>query len=227
MVRATDPLTGAEDGNRGIQWGRPTGPIGPGFFAAGAEPADPVLESGAGAEHLGWEVSAGIAHSGGHSYFSSYVPSTCLAIETPTIQLEKGAPTLTFWNQWNIANGDGGQAQISTDGGQSWNRLELAGGYPGTMTSSGDACGFLTGEPVFSGQQTSFVQKTADLAAWASQQVQIRFLFSTDGSVNGPGWWLDDIAVGPAQVPGTCLGETLFFDGFESGDAGAWSFTLP
>ncbi len=53
-----------------------------------------MLESAGGAEHLGWEVSADIAHTGNLSYFSSYVPSTCLAIETPTIQLAAGAPTL-------------------------------------------------------------------------------------------------------------------------------------
>jgi choice-of-anchor B domain-containing protein len=226
VVRATDPLTGAEDVNHKVAWGRASGPIGPGFFTAGAEPHDPVLESAGQAEHLGWEVSGDSAHSGKLSYYSSYVPGSCLAIETPPIRLEKGAPAITFWTHWNIANADGGQLQISTDG-QSWSRLNLNGGYPGTMASSSDACGFPTGEPVFVGQQNAWNQRTASLAAWADQEVQLRFIFSTDPTVNGPGWWIDDIAIGPATVPGTCLSDTLFWDGFESGDLSAWWDVVP
>ncbi len=117
--------------------------------------------------------------------------------------------------------------QISTDGGQSWTRVDLVGGYPGAMNNTVDACNFPAGEPVFTGQNLAWAQKTVNLSPWAGQQVQLRFIFSTDGSVNGTGWWLDDIAIGPAIVPGACLGETLFWDGFESGNAGAWSFTQP
>lgn len=228
VVRATDPLTGAEDHNRQIVWGRATGPLGPGTFRAGAEQGDPVLESAGGARHLGWEVDSERAHTGLLSYFSSYVAATCLAIETPPIELhDGGSPTLTFWNQWNIASGDGGQVQLSDDGGETWTRLDLGGGYPGTMNDSADACGFATGQPVFAGQQNSWLQKTASLTPFIGETVQIRFIFSTDGSVNGTGWWLDDLAVGPAIVPGVCLGDTLFSDGFESGSLGAWSFTQP
>lgn len=226
VVRAADPATGQEDDNRKIVWGRATGPIGPGSWTAGAEANDPVLESGGAVRHLGWEVTSDRARSGQHSYNSSYVASTCLALATPPIQLEAaGSPSFGFWSQWNIFAGDGGQVQISSDGGANWTRLELAGGYPQTMTAGTDGCGFATGEPVFSGAQTSWGFKSADLSAWAGQEIQLRFLFSTDASGIANGWWIDDIEVSGAVVPGSCLADTLFFDGFESGSTAAWFLT--
>lgn len=226
VVRATDSATGQEDDNRVVVWGRASGPVGSGAFRAGAEPNDPVLESGGAVRHLGWEVNTDRAHSGAHSYSSSYVAGTCLALETPPIDLEAaGTPTLGFWAQWNILVGDGGQVQISNDGGVTWTRLDLAGGYPQAMTASGDTCGFPTGEPVFSGQTATWTFKSADLSAWAGQQIRLRFLFSTDSSGSGTGWFIDDIEVSSAVVPGSCLADTLFFDGFESGSTAAWSAT--
>ena len=228
VVRATDPVSGAEDANRHLVWAKATGPVGPGAFKAGAEAGDPVLESAGGARHLGWEVSGDRYLSGQHSYHSSYVANTCLAIETPPLDLPPGGnPTLSFWNQWNIAPADGGQVQISNNGGASWSRLDLNGGYPATMAASNDACGFPTGEPVFAGQLMSWTEKTANLTPWAGQQIVLRWIFSTDSSTNGPGWWIDDISAGPAIVPGTCLGDTLLWDGFETGNTAAWSLVLP
>jgi hypothetical protein len=53
---------------------------------------------------------------------------------------------------------------------------------------------------------------------------------STDGSVNGDGWWVDDLSITNVMVPGACQGGAsgaIFADGFESGTTTAWSFVAP
>ena len=61
------------------------------------------------------------------------------------------------------------------------------------------------------------------LAAFAGQSIQVRFRFdSVDDSFNGfTGWLIDDVV-----VTGACSGggpDTIFADGFESGDTSVWS----
>ncbi len=56
----------------------------------------------------------------------------------------------------------------------------------------------------------------------------IRWTFSTDGGLELEGWYVDDVAVTHAQVPGMCANDAVvFFDGFESGGTGMWSSTTP
>lgn len=55
----------------------------------------------------------------------------------------------------------------------------------------------------------------------------LRFNFSTDQASLGEGWYVDDLAITHAQVPGTCVGTTLFRDGFEVGSFSAWSGHTP
>lgn len=62
-----------------------------------------------------------------------------------------------------------------------------------------------------------------DLADFAGTNVQFRWRFGCDSSVTEVGWWVDDIRV---FVGGMCFAG-LFVDGFESGDASAWSATVP
>lgn len=229
IVRATDTTTGAEDDNRHLLTGRAYGPPGPGTFHAGAEPDDPVLESGGATRHLGWELHDGHAHTGERSYSSSYLSNSCLALSLPTLSLVPGgSPALSFWSRFSILGGDGGVVQISTDDGDNWLPLSLDQGYPGTMAAGSDACSFATGVPVFVGTNGAFQSFTANLAAFAGQEVKIRYVFSTDGSgTNTMGWLLDDLEISDAIVPGACLGGVLFGDGFESGNTKGWTSDHP
>ena len=69
--------------------------------------------------------------------------------------------------------------------------------------------------------QLTFVQRTFDLAAYAGQSVQLRWLYRSDAVATtnsvGEGWYVDDITISHAQVPGSCVaaGDAVFSDGFE------------
>ena len=56
-----------------------------------------------------------------------------------------------------------------------------------------------------------------DLSAYTGQTVQVRWLYRTDQAQTGEGWYLDDIAMTHAQVPGLCVvaPDAIFIDGFE------------
>ena len=233
VVRATDTGNGAEDGNQVLGAGLPTGPPADGPWLNGAELADAgmIFTTVFGAfgaieapEHIGWETSDARANTGDRSYFSTYGNNSCIAVGTPPIALTVGeASQLSFWTFYNTQNRfDGGVVQISVDGGP-WTRLNIDGGYPSTFVTADNACGFFAGDPAFSGTSGDWTEVTADLSAWAGSSIELRWLFSTDGSATLEGWYLDDVEITHAQAPGSCLGFELFDDGFEAGNTAAWS----
>lgn len=238
VVRATDLGSGTEDGNRVVRTGRPTGPLGDGTFTAGAEPGDPFLptyngtaNAAAGVKnHVGWELSTARRHSGERSYFSTYVDGMCSSLATLPLGLTAGESSqLRFWTVYDVEPAfDGGVVQISDDGGSSWQQLDLTPGYPGSFNGSSNACGFGSGTPSFTGTDLVWTEYTADLSPYNGGEVEIRWTFSTDGGLTLEGWYVDDVAITHAQVPGVCVdASVLFLDGFESGDTSAWSLSSP
>ena len=112
-------------------------------------------------------------------------------------------------NSW-----DGGNVQISTDGGASWTVIDPDGGYPD------DAVVGLDNEPGYTatsgeGDEAEWETATFDLTDYADEDVKFRFRFGTDSSVNGyEGWYIDDFEVNNG-------GASTFDDDFEDGD-GNW-----
>jgi len=144
-----------------------------------------------------------------------------VTLVTPPLDLTAGEqPRLSFWTAWDIERGwDGGVIEISQDGGSHWTRLTPVGGDPGTITDGGTRCGIAEGSGAFTGEgQFAFTPREVDLSAYAGQQVKLRWLYRTDQGVTGEGWFVDDIALSHAQVPGTCanVADLIFSDGFES-----------
>ena len=229
VVRAADVGNGAIEGNSIRLTASAAGPVGDGDYFSGAEIGTPIL---AGNEepaevrlphspaHVAWEIVDTQAHSGERSYYSGYNNSECLSIGTGPLTLSNGtAPTLEFWTRYGIEAGwDGGVVQISTDGGSTWTTLTPLGGYPSTLTNSGNACGFPGGSGAFTGTNLAWTPKQIDLAAYAGQSIQLRFRFGTDSGVVAEGWWIDDIRVSHAQVAGICAAtnDLIFANGFDN-----------
>jgi len=96
--------------------------------------------------------------------------------------------SLEFYTQWDIENDwDYGQAQVSTDGGTSWTALEGLYTNPGTGTFQPPD------EPLYDGTQLNWVVENIDLSEFIGQDIKLRFYFQSDQSVNGDGWYIDDI----------------------------------
>lgn len=232
LVRSTDSANTATDGNLVRLAITPTGPDTDGTFASGAEPGDPQFEaestgtpalvrSGDQVQHAGWHPSTARVHGGAQSFWSTNENNLCVTLVTPELQLTAGqGSTLSFWSAWDTQQGrDGGVVEVSTDAGANWSRLTPQGGYPATITGGGALCGVAAGSGAFTGLgHLGWSQHRIDLAAYAGQHVKLRWLYRSDASSNGEGWFVDDIALTHAQVPGQCLagGDRIFASGFES-----------
>jgi hypothetical protein len=221
VVRAVDAGNGSGENNLVRVGGTPTGPIVIGTWTDNAgDDGNAKLVTEAP-----WSAAAGQGVTGAGYATGHYSDDTCAAATTPVLLLSSN-PQLSFWSKFDIEAGwDKGLVQISTDGGASWQRVAV--NYPGTVNQTNDACGLGTGG-FFTGTSTTWNQYSASLAAWADQDVVLRFIFSSDGYVTGDGWWIDDISITDVAVPGTCdSGSPLFADGFESGSTSAWTVTAP
>lgn len=94
---------------------------------------------------------------------------------------------LSMWHKYNTQIGvDGGNVQISTDNGTSWIVLNPEGGYPSVPSA--------LGEPGFSGNSNGWVLSRFDLNQWVNQFVRLRFHFQSDATIDGPGWFIDDLS---------------------------------
>lgn len=107
--------------------------------------------------------------------------------------------------RWEIEAGyDYLYAQASTDGGDTWENLTgVVGGLPFDDDGSG--------VPALSGEQLEWTDVTVPLDEYAGQDVQLRFLYRTDGGVSEAGFFADDITV-------TVDGRTVLVDGAEESD---------
>lgn len=95
---------------------------------------------------------------------------------------------LEFATQWNIeTDWDYGQVLISTNNGVIW--FPLSGLY----TNLGTGTFQPNGQPLYDGVQSSWVNERINLSNFIGQNIKIRFLLRSDGSVNQDGWYVDDI----------------------------------
>ena len=214
VVRAVHGGNGAEETNLAHASARAVGPVGDGVFASGAELGDPIFETGSGdvappeaPEHAGWHVEGTRVHSGSRAYYALPGAGICTTLETD-VELS-AAPHLPGLGFWSAVDSDpataGGVVELSTDGGTSWQRLTPAGGYPTTFQGGATLCGIAPGAGVVAGVAAfDFVQLQIDLAPWAGQLVRLRWLYRSDSQETGEGWYVDDVAVSHAQVPGAC-----------------------
>ena len=228
VVRASDEANDAEDANTVELSAKALGPNVDGAMTSGAEPGDPPFDSASASfaknanavRHAGWHTSLSRVHGGTQSFWSTSANNLCVSLVTQPIDLTAGQSSeLSFWSVWDIQQGpDGGVVELSLDNGTTWTRLTLIDGYPGVVTSGGSLCGIAQGAPAFSGLgHFSWTQHRIDLRAYAGQSVQLRWLYRTDAATAGNGWYVDDVAVTHAQVPGMCASgvDSIFEDGFE------------
>ena len=132
------------------------------------------------------------------------------ALTSPELTVQSGA-TLSFASKYDLETGyDLGIVEVAPGPAYSaWTKLAI--NYPAdSLTFTGNACGLPT-----SGTGTVFSRTftfpnypaflyTGSLSAYAGQSVKLRWRLSSDPGVVGQGWWVDDVAVTNAVVPGTC-----------------------
>ena len=136
------------------------------------------------------------AHSGvnvwGTDLDANYPASCNNKLDTPSFIVPAYAE-LVFWHWYDTeASYDGCNVKISTDGGSTWSVLTPEGGYTGTANSANP----LYPEPIWTGHvQKYWEEEVIDLSAYNGMEVQLRFHFGSDPSVQYPGWFIDDVSI--------------------------------
>jgi len=160
--------------------------------------------STAGGVQNTWGLSQMRAFSGASSFHAADVSTLSDQILTSTtIALPSTTPlALHFMNYQSIENNganrcfDGAVAEISSDGGSTWTRIEnelVTDPYDGAVhTGLGNT---IAGQNAWCADPQGWVESITRLDAFAGQTVQVRFRLLTDSSVGREGWYLDDVRI--------------------------------
>lgn len=140
------------------------------------------------------------AYSGNYSW---YVPNTNLENDQiiqliEPLQITGDKPALRFFHSYDTELGvDGGFLEVSTDGGNAWQKVDdkmIRNGYSGRLDYGTLAIPFLQ---AFYGNSNGWQATYVDLSAFSGEELTLRFRFGSNdntapASLN-PGWYVDDI----------------------------------
>ncbi|HZI92678.1 MAG TPA: S8 family serine peptidase [Patescibacteria group bacterium] len=164
-----------------------------------------------------WTVAATGGNLGPHVYTAASSAGVCADLTSPAITLADPGqgPILSFATIHDLeydpfgffgAGGSVGQVEIATGPAfTNWTRVPLTPDYPALVEFPFNNCastGNIT--TYFSGTNMVYKTYTASLANWAGGDVRIRFHLSGDYFYPGGNWWIDDIKMTKALVPGSC-----------------------
>jgi hypothetical protein len=120
------------------------------------------------------------------------------SLDTPAISVS--TQTVLSFRHWLKAEHynddiyvDGAILQISTDGGSSFEDILPIEGYPHRIYKP-IGSSFSSDQPCFGSTDEAWQTVYLDLAAYAGQEVILRFLFASNGDVNDEGWYIADLA---------------------------------
>jgi immune inhibitor A len=139
-------------------------------------------------------------HSGSYAFWSNQGDESDMTL-THTFDFRRvsGPLWLDYWTWYDLEKGfDQLYLLVSEDGGQSWQILPTPSG--GQEDFSGNSFGWAyTGQSGDGSDSVSssprWIQEHVNLSQLAGKEVQLRFEYVTDSSVNGEGFVLDDIAI--------------------------------
>jgi hypothetical protein len=128
-----------------------------------------------------WALSAELAASGSHAWSDSpdaaYAPSIssqALTLAAPVDLTSTTDPVLCFNHRYDLAGGDYGYVEVSTNNGTDWASLStLSGSSPGS----------------------DWQRARISLAGYRQAAVLVRFRFTSDPGAVADGWHMDDISL--------------------------------
>ncbi|MTE23860.1 immune inhibitor A domain-containing protein [Microbacterium sp. ZXX196] len=164
-------------------------------------------------------VEVGEAATGEGYAYSGSGNNLDVTVTSPAFDVAAGATLEAQVNYEIEADWDYAYAEISTDGGATWEQLATS---DSTSTDpNGSNLGF-----GITGSSGGWAPLTADLSAYAGASAEVRFRYVTDAAVAEPGLKVDDIAITGGPATGFEGDETWILDGFVQVDGGSYAETF-
>jgi len=205
---------GNEDFNAAESSAAPDGPLQVGTWS------DDAGDTGEAKFDLGpaWVNESTGGDSGPRVYRVGSSQLACTDLTSPVLTLADPGqgPQLSFTTLHDLDydpgfvlfyEGSVGQVEIATGPGFSnWTRVPLTPDYPAFIDAPfyNDCSTTQAVANYFSGIDLQYDTYTASLVNWGGADVKIRFHLSGDLYFFGGNWWIDDVGVTQAAVPGSC-----------------------
>ena len=163
-----------------------------------------------------WAIHPTEGSGGSKVYKATSSGGLCSDLTSPVITLADPGqgPQLSFVTRYNLeyddigfgAEGSVGQVEIAIGPNFSnWTRVPLTPGYPAFLEFPLNICDTTQAlTTYFSGINMTYTTYTASLVNWAGSEVMIRFHISGDLIFASGNWWIDNIQITKALVPGPC-----------------------
>ena len=185
-----------------------------------------------------WSIVATDSQSPTQSWFVSndeIAGDQALVMSSPVTIPSAGSRTrLEFWHRYDVeGHYDGGVLEYSLDDGGSWQDILsgdgssvpanesrfLLNGYNDTIST---CCSNPLGDrDAWSGDSSGWQRVQVDLEEFADKSIRFRWRFGSDESVDGQGWWVDDVRIVACNVVDGMVFDELAVD-FSSN--GLWHY---
>jgi hypothetical protein len=111
----------------------------------------------------------------------------------PAIDLTNATEAaISYYAKWALETDyDFVQFEVSTNNGTTWNGQ--CGNYT-RIATSGDGVQPV-GEPIYDGEQLTWVKEEISLSDYIGQTIKVRFILRSDGGVNEDGFYFDDFEI--------------------------------
>ena len=134
------------------------------------------------------------SHQGNFAWFSENIEEAVDIRLTSAQSFVINDPNarLTFWHAYNTeANRDGGNVEVSIDGGETWidqRQNFVKNGYNGILLNP-----FLNGDQGFTSNRNTYQLSEIELSDYQGEEILFRFRFTSNSSEAEEGWYIDDI----------------------------------
>ncbi|MBN2729636.1 MAG: right-handed parallel beta-helix repeat-containing protein [Bacteroidales bacterium] len=125
---------------------------------------------------------------------------------------------------------DKGYVAYRIDGGAWTHFTPTSGLYTGSAGLSVDpfaSCAYGPTVGVFSGSSSGYMISTGKIPLNGATTLEVAFAFSSDGSIQGTGWYIDEVKISKEGCPGSISEDTVFITGFPSDDVGVIEIINP